>query len=77
MRVQWQDEEAEYPGKYIEFTPMQCYPKPARKTGPPVLVGVLGSPYVYSRVAEWADGWIPLVTDMAAFYEGMDKLKHS
>lgn len=77
MRVLWQDEEAEYQGKYVEFTPVRCYPKPARKAGPPVLVGGNSSPYVYRRVAEWGDGWIPLVADLAAFRAGMDKLKRA
>ena len=74
MRTLWKDEEAEYKGKYVEFSPVRCYPKPSEKNGPPVLVGGIGSPYVYRRVAEWGDGWIPLIADMAAFEEGMDKL---
>lgn len=75
MRTLWQDDESAYSGKYAEFSPVKCYPKPARKSGPPVLVGGAGSPYVYRRVAEWGDGWIPVVADLAAFREGMDKLK--
>ena len=74
MRTLWRDEEAEYKGKYSEFTPVRCYPKPKAPNGPPVLVGGIGSPYVYRRVAEWGDGWIPLIADMAAFEEGMEKL---
>ena len=39
MRVLWQEDEPEYRGKYTEFPPVHCYPKPARPAGPPVLVG--------------------------------------
>ena len=74
MRTLWKDEEAVYKGKYAEFSPVRCYPKPNAPNGPPVLVGGIGSPYVYRRVAEWGDGWIPLIADMAAFEEGMKKL---
>lgn len=77
MRSLWQDDEAEYRGKYAEFSPVYCYPKPARQSGPPVLVGGIGSPYVYRRVAEWGDGWIPLIADMTAFHDGMEKLKRA
>ena len=77
MRALWQDGESEYSGKYIVFSPVHCYPKPARKEGPPVLLGGITSPYVYRRVAEWGDGWAPLVPDISAFEAGMDKLKQA
>ena len=37
---------------------MYCYPKPAQKPHPPVLLGG-HAPNVLQRVARYADGWLP------------------
>lgn len=59
MREIWTNEEAEYHGKFVDFPPLWCYPKPIQAGGPPVLMGA-GSKFVPKRVAEYCDGWIPL-----------------
>src|SRR3546814_4444986 len=30
MKVLWQDDVSEYHGKYVDFPPVRCFPKPAR-----------------------------------------------
>ncbi|MGE0825908.1 MAG: LLM class F420-dependent oxidoreductase [Candidatus Binatia bacterium] len=58
MKELWTKEESAYYGSYYNFPPVRCFPKPAQKPHPPVLLGG-SSKYVYKRVAEWGDGWLP------------------
>lgn len=59
MRKIWTHEVAEYRGKFVNFDPLWCWPKPVQAGGPPVLLGAW-SKFVPKRVAEYCDGWIPL-----------------
>jgi probable F420-dependent oxidoreductase len=59
MREIWSNDEAEFHGKFVNFDPLWCYPKPIQKGGPPILMGA-GSKWVPKRVAEYCDGWVPL-----------------
>ncbi len=75
MKVLWQDEESEYHGKYVDFPLVRCFPKPARKPHPPVLLGNIGSPLAFKRVVEWGDGWMPVVESVEQFAEGVSKIR--
>ena len=59
MKEIWTKEEAEFHGKYIDFPPIICNPKPAQKPHPPVLLGG-NAKNVLKRVAKWGDGWLPI-----------------
>ncbi len=58
MKELWTKEEAEFHGNYFDFPPVKCYPKPAQKPHPPVLLGG-SAKNVFRRVVGWADGWLP------------------
>jgi probable F420-dependent oxidoreductase len=58
MREIWGKDVAEYHGKFVNFDPIWCWPKPVQAGGPPVLLGAW-SKFVPKRVAEYCDGWIP------------------
>ena len=60
MREIWRREEAEFHGNYVSFNRMWSWPKPLQPAGPPVWIGS-NSSYSASRVAEYADGWMPIV----------------
>ena len=75
MKVLWRDEESEYHGRYVNFPPVRCYPKPATKPNPPVLIGSINNPRALKRVVEWGDGWIPVVTSVDEFADGVTKIK--
>lgn len=75
MKVLWQDEESEYHGKYVDFPPVRCFPKPAHKPHPPVLLGNIGSQLAFKRVVEWGDGWMPVVESVEQFAEGVSKIR--
>ena len=59
MKEIWTKEEAEFHGKYVDFPPVICNPKPFQKPHPPVLLGG-NAGNVLKRVARWGDGWIPI-----------------
>jgi probable F420-dependent oxidoreductase len=59
MRAIWTDEEAEYHGEFVDFDPLWSWPKPVQAGGPPVWIGA-NSPWVFDRIAEYADGWMPI-----------------
>ena len=59
MKEIWTKDVAEYHGKFVNFEPLWCGPKPAQAGGPPVLMGAQ-SKWVPQRVAEYCDGWFPV-----------------
>jgi probable F420-dependent oxidoreductase len=59
MKEIWTKDEAEYHGRFVNFDPIWCWPKPLRTGGPPILMGAW-SKFVPKRVAEYCDGWIPV-----------------
>ncbi len=61
LKELWTKEEAEFHGRYYDFPPVYCYPKPAQKPHPPILLGG-NAPNVLQRVARYADGWLPTRT---------------
>ncbi len=59
MKELWTKEEAEFHGEFYDFPPVLCYPKPAQKPHPPIVLGGAAR-RVLERVVEVADGWIPV-----------------
>ncbi|MEM9623786.1 MAG: LLM class flavin-dependent oxidoreductase, partial [Pseudomonadota bacterium] len=50
---------AEFHGEHVDFDPIWSWPKPTRPAGPPIWIGA-NSKWVFDRVAEYADGWMPI-----------------
>jgi len=69
MREIWGNDEAQFKGDFVNFDSMWSYPKPVQKNGPPVLLGA-SSKYVFSRIAEYGDGWFPLYQDAKRISSG-------
>ncbi len=55
----WTKDEAEFHGRYYDFPPVRCNPKPVQKPHPPVFLGGF-APNVFNRIAAWGDGWMPV-----------------
>ena len=55
----WTKDVAEYHGKFVNFDPIWCWPKPVQSGGPPILMGAW-SKFTPRRVAEYCDGWLPV-----------------
>lgn len=75
MKKLWTGEYQGHAGKYYNFPPSICLPRPTQRPHPPILLGSIGSPNVYRRVAEWGDGWLPFVVDPAELTEGKAEIR--
>ena len=60
MKRLWEDEKAEYHGKYVDFAPSYAWPKPLQKPHPPIHVGGAGKRAI-RRAVRYGDGWCPLM----------------
>ena len=60
MKRIWRHDEPQFHGHHVQFGPMWSYPKPTQPGGPPVWMGS-NSHWIPARVAEYADGWMPIV----------------
>ena len=59
MRAIWREDEPEYHGEHVDFDPIWSYPKPVQPGGPPIWMGA-NSKWVFDRIADYADGWMPI-----------------
>ena len=59
MREIWNNEAAEFHGEHVDFDPLWSYPKPIQRNGPPIWIGA-NSKWVFDRIADYADGWMPI-----------------
>jgi probable F420-dependent oxidoreductase len=59
MKAIWAEDEAAFHGEHVAFDPIWSWPKPAQAGGPPIWIGA-NSKWVFDRVAEYADGWMPI-----------------
>ena len=72
MKQCWTQKSAEFHGKFVNFDPVWVEPKPSRAGGPPVLIGATSS-YAMKRIADYADGWYPIL--MPDFDQKLGELK--
>lgn len=59
MKTIWREEEASFEGEFVNFDPMWSYPKPVQAGGPKIWIGA-NSKFVPDRIADYADGWMPI-----------------
>jgi probable F420-dependent oxidoreductase len=55
----WIDEVVEFKGQFYSIPASKIGPKPVQKPHPPILLGGF-SPNTFSRIVNYADGWIPV-----------------
>ncbi len=60
MQRIWRDDVAQFHGDHVELAPSWSWPKPARASGPPVLLGGSAGPKMFAHIAEYCDGWFPI-----------------
>jgi probable F420-dependent oxidoreductase len=58
VKAIWTEDEPEYHGRYVDFDPIWCWPKPVQDPHPPILIGGNGRT-VYDRVLAYGDAWLP------------------
>ncbi len=60
MQQLWSREVAEYRGEFVRFEASWSWPKPLQQPRPRVLIGGAAGPVLFSHIAEYADGWMPI-----------------
>jgi probable F420-dependent oxidoreductase len=75
MRELWTREEAEYAGEFVRMSRSRAWPKPVQRPTLPVLLGAPPAERNFRRVAEWADGWIPMGNTTLELPELDDQLR--
>jgi probable F420-dependent oxidoreductase len=60
MKEVWTKKDAAFHGKHVNFDAVWSEPKPVQKPHPPILIGA-SSKQAIERVAEYADGWMPIM----------------
>ena len=60
MKEIWTKDEAEFHGEFVNFDRIWSQPKPVQRPHPPILMGG-DAPGTFGRIAELADGWMPIL----------------
>lgn len=64
LRTIWAEDEPEFHGEFISFPAVFSNPKPKQRPHPPIIIGSgdgqIDNSRIIRRVAEMADGWMPL-----------------
>jgi probable F420-dependent oxidoreductase len=60
MQALWSEDVASFQGEFVRFEPSWQWPKPIQKPRPRVLLGGAPGPTLFSHIAEYADGWMPI-----------------
>lgn len=79
MKACWTDELSEFHGKYYDFAPVKCFPKPVQRPYPPIylpsiMFGGEWAKQVFRRIVRWGDGWLPVVRSVEQVEEGIRQL---
>jgi probable F420-dependent oxidoreductase len=60
MQQLWTEDEAEFHGSHVSFSPSWAWPKPTQTPHPPVILGGAAGPRTAEHIAEFCDGWMPI-----------------
>jgi probable F420-dependent oxidoreductase len=60
MQALWSNDVAEFHGEFVRFEASWQWPKPLQQPRPRVLIGGAAGPILFSHIAEYADGWMPV-----------------
>lgn len=80
MKKCWTQDAAEHHGKYYDHPPVRCFPKPAQRPHPPIylpsiIFGGKWAERVFRRMVQWADGWLPAVSDPQMVADGRKQIE--
>jgi len=60
MQALWANDVASFDGEFVHFEPSWQWPKPVQQPRPRILIGGGAGPKLFSHIAEYADGWMPI-----------------
>ena len=64
-RLLWSEAPAAFRGSTVSFEKIHAFPRPVQSGGVPIWLGLAPSDRNIERMAEFADGWIPMEQDPA------------
>jgi probable F420-dependent oxidoreductase len=70
----WTQDEAEFHGKFVDFDPIYCWPKPVTKPYPPLYIGG-GGPAVFRRIARLNAGWMAIAPSPRSLARDLEELR--
>lgn len=76
MKALWTEEVAAFAGEMVHIEPSWCYPKPAQRPHPPILLGG-ETDHTLARVVEFCDGWFPRARDGFDPNEAVQRLRRA
>ena len=68
MKELWTEPEPEFHGRWVDFPPIICNPKPVQQPHPPVMVGGELN-RAAQRVADYGDGWLPRARNTSVYHD--------
>ena len=60
LKALWTEDESSFHGEFVNFDRVWSYPKPIQQPHPPIILGTFASKWGRQRVADIADGWMPI-----------------
>lgn len=79
MKELWTKPEPSFEGEFVHFPALKCYPKPAQRPHPPILIGAGGLSWKCERAlrdtAAIGDGWMPVTLPAAELAGHLANLK--
>jgi len=75
-RTLWSEAPASFTGRFVNFKRIYSKPFPTQRRLP-VLLGLAPTPKNAARIAEYADGWLPLRETAAEVRTGVETLRES
>jgi probable F420-dependent oxidoreductase len=74
LKATWTQDVAEFHGKFVNFEPIWCWPKPVQTPHPPVFLGGESS-NTLQRVVDYCEGWLPRIREPERLRQGMTELR--
>ena len=74
MKMLWTQERVEYDGEFWKVPPVLCFPRPATKPHPPILLGGHHENMI-PRMVDYADGWMAAFVTPEALAGGPEKVR--
>jgi probable F420-dependent oxidoreductase len=68
LRALWSEGASSFHGEHFNFGPVNCFPKPVRKSGVPIVIGG-HSPAAARRAGRFGDGFFPAIGEPAKLKE--------
>ena len=76
-RALWRDAPAAHHGKTISFDRIHSRPFPVQGDRLPIMLGIAPNDRNVARIADHADGWLPIQADVPSIAEGIAKLREA